>query len=154
YLPFYECGAIARSRTPGLSIRSTYFDFDVVHPPGEWAGLNGSHGSGAHLSVLSPIGLELMFDGTAPAGTLCQGGSAANIGGDGIGYIPRIIGSINVYVVAPNSSPPPTWFTVTSDTASVIGNRLLLRHPLLDGQPLNRIFVTHTRTSGSGAGAA
>jgi len=148
YLPFYECGAIARSTLPGLSIRSTYFDFGVVHGAGEWAGLNGSHGAEGLPRLLGPIGLELVFDGTAPAGAVGAIEIAQNIGGDGIGYIPRRIALVNVYVVAPGAPPPRTWFTVTADAGSVSGSRLVLDHPLLNGAPGRPVLVTHARAPG------
>jgi hypothetical protein len=146
YLPYHECGAIARSNTPGLSIRSTYFDIGVNHPSGEWAGLGGSHGSEGLPRVLSPIGLEVIVDGSAPAGTVGNIEIAQNIGDDGVGYIPRIIGVINVYVIAPGTPPPITWFTVIGSAASIAGNRIVLDHSLLNGRPNNRIFVTHSIT--------
>jgi hypothetical protein len=145
YLPYYECGAIARSNTPGVSLRSTYFDIGEIHPPGEWAGLNGAHGSLGFPRVM-PVGLELIFDGSAAPGTRGSIEIAQNIGGDGIGYIPRVIGIVNVYVTAPNTPSPITWFTVTGDPASISGNRIVLNHPLLNGNPGNRVFVTHSLT--------
>lgn len=152
YLPYYECGAIARSNTPGLSIRSTYFDIGEVHPAGEWAGLNGSHGSLGTPRVLSPIGLELIFDGTASAGTVGNIEIAQNIGGDGIGYIPRVIGIVNVYVIAPNTPAPVTWFTVTGNAGSISGDHLILDHPLLNANPGTRIFVSHSFTPPNASG--
>jgi hypothetical protein len=151
YLPYSECGAIARSSTPGLSIRSTYFDIGVVHGPGEWAGLGGSHLTQGAPSVLPPLGLELIFDGQAPPGTIGTVEIAQNIGGDGVGYIPRLMGIANVYVVAPGAPPPRTWATVTAARRSITGSKLILDHPLLNGAPDHFIFVTHARSGGVNA---
>jgi hypothetical protein len=145
YLPYSECGAIARSNMQGLSIQSTYFDVGAVHGPGEWAGLNGSHGTEGSPIVLAPIGLQLIFDGSAPAGTIGGLEIAQNVGGDGVGLIPRLMSLVNIYVVAPNAPPPRTWFTAIADAASIAGARFVLDHPILNNAPNVPIFVTHAR---------
>jgi hypothetical protein len=142
--PFVDCGSLARSKTKGLSVRSTYFDFGVLHGPGEWAGLNGSHPSLGTPVVLPPINLELVFDGSAPAGTVGTVELAHRMGGE-IAFVPRLIGVVNVYVVAPGAALPQTWFTVVGEPSSISGSRLVLDHPLLNGAPGHSIFASPVR---------
>jgi hypothetical protein len=143
--PFSECGAVARSNLRGLSIRSTYFDFGAVHGPGEWAGLNGSHHTEGSPIVLSGIRLELVFDGSAPAGAVGTVEIAQRSGGE-ITWAARLMTRANVYVVAPGAALPQTWFTATADAPAIFGARLVLDHPLLNGAGSNLIFVTHAHT--------
>jgi hypothetical protein len=84
--------------------------------------------------------IPIIFDGSAPPGT--QGTIEIGIRDNDLG-IPShaIMGRINVYVEA--ATPPPTWFLAMASAGSISGDRLVLDHPYLNGNPGNNLFVSH-----------
>jgi hypothetical protein len=101
-------------------------DADPTSQP--WFGSNGDR----HILF------TILADGTTPAGTQGRISLAVNVGGDLISVL-RTIGTINV-LVGPSSA---TWFSVNSTAANVSSNRMVLDHPLLNGNGGARLFVSH-----------
>jgi len=145
-------GLVAMSKVPGVSIVTAYATPVQTVLPNNWAPIGQAEGFfGGQPWYGSFSGVEgvriqkfaIIFDGSAPENTQGEILIGVKEGGD-ISPIARIIGAINVYV---RSSPQPTWFTVTSAVSTVVGNRLILKHPYLDDNINANVFVTHVITS-------
>jgi hypothetical protein len=131
----------------GVSIRETYGGLDVVKSPGAWAAISGSSsppptgtpnryfrawGYPDRLSGQVPI----VYDGTGSpkVGSL---DIAVNEDGD-VGFYPRYIARVNVYMVARSMS---SAFIVTSRAGTVSGHSLTLDHPLLNNDGNAKVFA-------------
>jgi hypothetical protein len=143
-------GLFAISTVPGLSLVSAYaFAQPATLPPNTWTPIGEAEGFGTgstpwngHFNGVQGISIQKFaasFDGTAPNGTQGSIQIAVNEGGD-VSFLPRLIGSINVYVGA---SVNPTWFRVTAAQTTISGNRVILNHPYLNGNPTANVFVAH-----------
>jgi len=139
---FYDCGAIARSNTSGVNLIESYGIPGTVHRPGEWGGVGVSAGPG---TFRYGSGFQIVYDGSGTAGTrgtieIAQKQSEFDLS-------PRVIATVNVYIVPPGSIPA-TWLTVTSSAQTISGDRLILDHPFLNGQPSAIAFVSHVWNPG------
>jgi hypothetical protein len=141
-----DCGVFARSEVPGLSVVSAYGVFPpTVNPNGVWASIGVANdanptsqpwfGTSGDRHILFTV----LADGTTPAGTQGRISLAVNEGGDVISVL-RTIGTINV-IVGPSSAT--TWFSVNSTALNISAHRVVLDHPLLNGNGGARLFVSH-----------
>jgi hypothetical protein len=144
--PPIDNGLFARSGVPGMSIICAYCAGPEpnVFPPYEWAPIGVASGFAKGTTPWfgttgSVNKFAVIFDGSAPNGTVGNILIAVNEAGEGE-FVPRVIGSINVFVFP---SPEPAWFTVTSTSATVSGNRLILNYAYLNGNMNANLFVTH-----------
>ena len=144
-----HCGILARSTVPGTSIADTYGCSGAgcpVHPAGEFAAVSSAYG-GSFTSVVTAINdngvnyIPLSFDGSAAAGT--QGFLEIAFATTDIGEStpPVVFARVPIYVES--STPASAWGTVLSTTSTISGNRLVLSHPYLDGNPSALLFVSH-----------
>lgn len=141
-----DCGLYAKSELPGLHVISGYgISPPVTNPPGAWTPIGGSAFPSSQPWFRLDGGqvefFAIMSEGNIPAGTQSRIVIAVNVGGD-IVPLMRPIGAINVHVGYP-SNPTPTWFTVSSNVDNVSGRRMVINHPLLNGNPGARLFIAH-----------
>jgi hypothetical protein len=128
-----ECGVYARSIAEGVSVVASYGNPGTVHPPFSWAWVGGASAPGG----VKTGSFEVRYDGTSvPHQSYID--LAQNGGGD-VGFDPRSMSTLNVYI---DSSFSPTWFTVKAVTSNISGHRLVVSHPRLNGKAHARIFVT------------
>jgi hypothetical protein len=142
----FDCGVFARSEVPGLSVVSAYGVLPpTVNPQGVWASIGIANdanptsqpwfGTDGDRHILFTV----LADGTTPARTQGRISLAVNEGGDIIPVL-RTIGTINV-IVGPSSAS--TWFSVNSTALNISANRVVLDHPLLNGNGGAKLFVSH-----------
>lgn len=144
--PFYECGAIARSNTPGVSVIESYGNPGTVRPPGDWGGVSVSAGPG---TFRWDSGFQIRYDGSGVVGT--RGTIEIAQKQSEFEWLPRVISTVNVYIVAPGRRLPATWFTVTSNAPSISADRLILDNRFLNGQSTAVAFISHVRNPGGSA---
>lgn len=144
--PFFECGALARSLTPGISVVDSYASVGTVFPPGEWASVSVSAGPG---TFRYKDGFEVRYDGSGAAGS--RGRIEIAQKGDEFSLSPRLIGTVNVYIVAPGRIPS-TWFDVTANSQTMSGDRLIIDHPYLNDQSGAMAFISHVFNRGGAGG--
>lgn len=143
----YSCGIYARSTVPGLSVQQTYGcpgTGCAVGAPGTWVAVGDAYPTFFGTVTQKGTDIPLIFDGTAPAGTygtLDIGIASSDVGGEIF-----VIAKTNVYVEGATSIP--TWFGTSSNSANATGDRMVLDHPYLNGNPNANLFVTHVRNPG------
>ncbi|HEX5041700.1 MAG TPA: putative metal-binding motif-containing protein [Candidatus Polarisedimenticolaceae bacterium] len=147
----YSCGIFARSNTPGVSLQDTYGcpgSGCPLRPPGEWAPVGDAYPTSTTSVEHKGTDITIVFNGNAPAGT--QGTIQIAIRDNDSGIDSQaVIGTLNVYVVAPPPATAPlTWFPFTTAAGNVSGNRAVLDHPYLNGNPSARLFLSHVRNPG------
>ena len=140
----YSCGIFARSLTPGVSIRWSYGcpgGGCPISAPGEWAPVGDAYPT-FYGTLAQKLPIDLLFDGTTPAGT--QGTLEIAIRDNDIGIPSQaVMGIGNVYVEP--ALPRTTWFNTGSNVSNVSGNRVVLDHPYLNGNPGANLFISHVR---------
>jgi len=140
----YSCGIVARSLTPGVSVQWSYGcpgGVCPIAPTGEWAEVGDAYAT-PYGEVAQKLPIALIFDGTAPVGT--QGTIEIAVRDNDSGFETQaVIGIGNIYVES--ATPRTTWFNTGSSAANVSGNRMILDHPYLNGNPGANLFITHVR---------
>jgi hypothetical protein len=141
-----DCGVFARSDIPGISVISSYGIIpQATYPPGSWApiGIASDAVAGSQPWFGTDGDRHILFavvsDGTTPSGTQGQITLGVNQGGD-ITQVMRTIGTVNVVVGTSNAT---TWLSVSSTAQNVSNHRLILDHPLLNGNAGAKLFVAH-----------
>lgn len=153
-----DCGALAISNISGVHVENTYgcsgkgcvvaqsVDVDIASGPQPAPIPNPFRfplkcdPSGLPPHVLSGA-VPVHYDGIAPGGTV---GSITFTGHTEFKRPTDVLGSVNVYVVAPGAQPL-TWFKATSTAANISGDTMILDNPLINGKPLAKVFVQHSQ---------
>ncbi len=144
----FSCGIFARVTTPGVSVQQSYGcpgSGCPVIPPGEWAAVGDAYSGPINAVFHKDTDIPLIFDGSAPAGA--QGILEIAVRDNDLGIPSQVVVATgNVYVES--ATPPLTSFLVGSTAANISGDRVLLDHPWLNGNPGQNLFVAHLRNPG------
>jgi hypothetical protein len=140
-----NCGLFARSITPGIRVRQTYGG-DILGEPFEWVPIGPATPAGYDKTWT----ISIEQDGTTPEDTPGLVEVIQNHAADDVLPIePRLIGTINVHTT--HQTYEPTYVARADETNS-FGSYVMLSHPLLNGNPSTRVFVTQSYNPGGGSG--
>ena len=143
---FTDCGVTAVSGVSGVTLQTTYCDWDQPSPSicpfGQSVGVDIATDNNLHYyrnyvkNHIRPIAIH--YDGTSPGGT---SGTVEFYETSDSGIAGPSMGHVNIYIVS--GTPPSTWFTATAAIATITADGFSLDSPFLNGQPGAKLFITH-----------
>ena len=168
-VPEADCPTVATSTIAGIKVEQTYacdgypdrlcdvqqtniYDGAADYYPARQYFLPIKFPVAPETSTGHEGALPIHFDGSTPAGTV--GSIVFYQRGSDTGDCPancRVIGSVNVYVIAPGTeTQAKTWFKITSSVSNIAGDTLIINNPLINGNAQARVFVQHSPPAGGG----
>jgi hypothetical protein len=148
-----NCGILARSTVPGTTIRDTYGcagNSCTVHPAGEFAAVGSAYPVDSTIVAPNQTGgatnyIPFAFNGSAPTGT--HGFLELAYALDDVGVGRFVFARVPIYVGSASG-----WNRVISTAGTIVGSRLVLSHPFLNGNPSAVLFVSHVYNPRAGFG--